>query len=87
MDIEKISEYAACLMSIPDIAALMDVNVDELMEAIADRSSAVSKAYYRSKAKTTYEIRKQEIDLAKSGSPMAVGLVSEYIIEQSQYEI
>jgi hypothetical protein len=86
-DVEKIKEYAACLMSIPDIAVLMGVEVDELSEAVADRSSAVSRAYYLGKAQTTYEIRRQEVELAKTGSPMAVELVSDYLIEQSQHEL
>jgi hypothetical protein len=86
IDTEKIKEYAACLMSIPDIAVLAGVNMDELKEQIADRSSAVSKAYYLGKAETVLEIRRQEVALAKAGSPLAVELMADYLVEQSQHE-
>ncbi|MDR1981340.1 MAG: hypothetical protein LBQ39_06965 [Tannerellaceae bacterium] len=86
-DAEKIKEYAACLMSIPDIAVLMGVDVDSLRGKIADRSSAISIAYYQGKAETTLAIRRQEVELAKAGSPLAVERTSDYLVEQSQHEL
>jgi hypothetical protein len=84
--IDKIKEYASLLMPISDIATLIGADEDELKEKIANKSSAESKAYRQGKAETVLEIRRQEIALAKAGSPMAVELVQEYLIEQSQQE-
>jgi hypothetical protein len=86
-DTEQIREYAALLMSIPDIAALIGIEPDSLTTIIADRTNPLSKAYYLGKAQTIYNIRKQEIELAKNGSPTAVEQAAAYILEQAQYEL
>ena len=84
--IEQIKEYAGCLMSIPDIAVLIGMEEDELKEKIADKTSDISKAYRLGKAETVLAVRRQEVALAKAGSPMAVELMGEYLLEQSQHE-
>ncbi|GHU77537.1 hypothetical protein FACS189414_4790 [Bacteroidia bacterium] len=84
---EKIKEYAACLMSIADIAALIGADADHLQSKIADRTTDISKSYYLGKAETTYAIRSREVELAKAGSPLAVELTGDYLIEQSQHEL
>jgi phage antirepressor YoqD-like protein len=84
--IQKIEEMASLLMSITDIAALLNIAEIELREMISDANSEISKAYKKGKAKTIYELRKQEIALAKIGSPMAVELAERYRIEQIQDE-
>lgn len=86
IDTDKIRDYASCLMSLPDIAVLLGLEADALTSLVADRSSPVSKAYYQGKAETVLEIRRQEVALAKAGSPMAVELAADYLVEQSQYE-
>ena len=63
--IQKIEEMASLLMSITDMAALLGIAEIELRERIADANSAISKAYKKGKAQTIYELRKQEITLAK----------------------
>lgn len=83
---EKIKELAGYLIPIDMIAVLLNVNEDLLREAISDKSSPVSKAYYLGQAETMMEIRKQEIELAKAGSPLAVQNVGDYIIEQKSSE-
>lgn len=84
--IEQIKEYAGCLISIPDIAILIGMDEDELKDAIADKTSDISKAYRLGKAETVLAVRRQEVALAKAGSPMAVELIEEYLLEQSQHE-
>jgi hypothetical protein len=83
---EQIKEYAALLMTISDIAVLIGADEDELKEKIANKTSLESKAYHLGKAETTLAIHRQEIDLAKAGSPMAVELVQEYLTDQSLNE-
>jgi phage antirepressor YoqD-like protein len=84
--IEKIEEMASLLMSITDIAALLEVDECELREAINDSGTGISKAYKKGKAQTIYELRKNEVALAKIGSPMAVELAERYRIEQTNDE-
>jgi len=84
--IEQIKEYAGCLISIPDIAILIGMDEDELKDAIADKTSDISKVYRLGKAETVLAVRRQEVALAKAGSPMAVELIEEYLLEQSQHE-
>jgi hypothetical protein len=84
--IDKIKEYASLLMPVPDIAVLIGMDEDELKAKIADKTSEHSKAYRLGKAETVLEIRRQEIALAKAGSPMAVELMQDYLLEQIQSE-
>lgn len=77
--LDRIAELAAALTPIPEMAALLDINEDMLRLAINDKSSPVRKVYLRAKAETAHELRKQEIELAKVGSPLAVQLTSAYL--------
>jgi hypothetical protein len=84
--IDKIKEYASLLMPIPDIAVLIGTDEDELKNKIADKTSVESKAYKLGRAETILEIRRQEIALAKAGSPMAVELMRDYLLDQTLSE-
>lgn len=80
--ISKVKEYAAYLMTIEDIAVLVNVDSTVLKQNILNRNTPISKAYYSGKTTTVFEIRKQEVELAKIGSPMAVENSAKYISEQ-----
>lgn len=84
--IDQIAEYASYLTTISDISILMNIDADELRTDIMDKSSDVSKAYYKAKTITSMNLRKQEIDLAKVGSPLAVQLTNGYIINMDSDE-
>jgi hypothetical protein len=84
--IDKVKEYASLLMPISEIAILIGMNEDNLKEKIADKTSEYSKSYHLGKAETILEIRRQEIALAKAGSPMAVELIQDYLLDQSIQE-
>lgn len=87
MDIHaKIEEYASLLMCIDDIAVLVNMNVDELKNEISNKSSQISIAYRRGKAKTTLEIHRQEINLAKLASPAAVENTARFLEEMNLSE-
>ena len=77
--LDRIAELAAALTPISEIAALLDLNEDMLRLAINDKSSPVRKVYFRAKAETAHKLRKQEIELAEVGSPLAVQLTSAYL--------
>lgn len=84
--IEKINELAECLTPISDMAVLLDVDVDELRLDIKDKKNPVSRAYHHSKASTALKLRKQEIELANVGSPLAVQLTNSYILNMDSDE-
>ena len=77
--IDELKSYAEALTPISDIAVLMDVSSFDLRAAIADETSAISRAYRVGKATTTLRIRQNELQLADAGSPLAVQLMSNYV--------
>ncbi|MEA5063249.1 MAG: hypothetical protein VB054_07970 [Petrimonas sp.] len=81
-DLEKLKELAGDLLPIDIIATLLDADELILREFIADKHSKISKAYHLGKAQTIAAIRKQEIEMAKAGSPFAIENTADYIIEQ-----
>jgi hypothetical protein len=83
---DRIKEYASLLMPVSDIAVLIGVDEDELKAQIANKTSPEAKAYRLGRAETVLEIRRQEIALAKAGSPMAVELMQDYLLDQVQSE-
>ena len=81
-ELEMIEEYAENLLSINEIAILINKDPDELRQDIHHRDLPVSKAYNLGKMKTILELRKQEIQLAKLGSTVAIELTDKHILEQ-----
>lgn len=85
-ELEKIGEYAGLLMTITDIAILMDIDEDELRNDIADKSNKAYRAYRLNKVQTILELHRYEIDLAKLGSPLSAEITNNYIINQKANE-
>lgn len=83
---EIIKACVGNLMKISDIAALIEVDEDDLKLDILDKFHPVSKLYRQIKAKTIFEMRTAEIQLAKAGSPLAVQMVNEYIKDMEDEE-
>lgn len=84
--LEKVQEYAGLLMNVSDISVLIGVNEDSFREDIGNNNTAVSIAFRKGQIETVLELRKQEIEMAKLGSPMAVELIQKYIIDQKMSE-
>lgn len=84
--IGKIAELAADLTPIRDIAALLDLKEDVLRCVINDPNSTVRHAYMKARATTARKLRKQELELAEVGSPMAVQMTSIYLRDMMQDE-
>ena len=84
--LEKVQEYAGLLMNVSDISVLIGVNEDSFREDIGNKNTAVSMAFRKGQIETVLELRKQEIEMAKLGSPMAVELIQKYIIDQKMSE-
>lgn len=77
--INDIAELAAALTPVEDIAALLDINEDMLRMELATPQSPVRRAYLKARAQTALMLRKQEIELARVGSPLAVQLTGAYL--------
>ena len=77
--IKQIQELAEALTPVSDIAALLDIDENELREEINYVNSPVRRAYNKGKTKTALALRKQELELARVGSPLAVQLTATYI--------
>ncbi len=84
--IERIKDLAACLTPISDIAVLLDIDIDALRMDIHDRTNPISRAYYHAKADISLKLRKQEIELANVGSPLAVQLTNSYLLNMDSDE-
>lgn len=80
------SELAGFLTPIGDIAVIMGVDVDVLRMDVRDRSNPVSLAYHKAKAETALKLRKQELELANVGSPLAVQLTNSYLLSMDSDE-
>lgn len=84
--IEKVKELAACLTPISDMAILLDMDLDTLRLDVRNKNTAVARAYHRAKADTALKLRKQEIELANVGSPLAVQLTNGYLLNMDADE-
>lgn len=84
--LKTIKELASQLMRPEHIALLIEVDQDEFRRNIKHKGSVVYLAYETGKAETILELRKQELKLAKLGSPLAVEMVQKFLIDQEQNE-
>lgn len=84
--IQKISELAAELTPPTEIAVLLGLDVDILRAQLANRYSKAHKAYYKAKAETAHMLRKQELEFARVGSPMAVQMTGSFLHDMTADE-
>ena len=81
-----VEQLASVYMTISDMALILMVPVEELRADIANPSSMVSMRYRRGKALSKLEIRKQEMQLAKVGSPLALDNVNKNLLDMEDDE-
>lgn len=77
--IDRIAGLAADLTPPSEIAALLDIDIDVLRAELAMKRSPVHAAYFKAKAETAHMLRRQEIEFARAGSPLAVQLTGSYL--------
>lgn len=77
--IDRIAELAADLTPPTEIAAILDLDIDLLRAELAIKHSPVRIAYFKAKAQTAHMLRKQELEFARVGSPLAVQLTGSYL--------
>lgn len=71
-ELTQIEKFASIYLKISDMAIILDIPADIMREDIADRSSAVSKAYRKGKIASKVKLLAQEMQLAQIGSPLAI---------------
>ena len=84
--LDQIKELAGYLLEPEQIALQLDIDFSVFRDHLRMKSHPAYLSYAKGKLATILELRKQEIDLAKLGSPMAISLVAEYVIKQKQGE-
>lgn len=82
----ELEEYAAALMSITEIAILLNIpSVARTQFKVLcnqDEDSPLYSAFHKGRLKTKLELRQNIIKLAKAGSPAAEPLAIKFINEQ-----
>ena len=71
-ELQQIEQMASLYLSVTDIATILGKLPEELRKEIRIHGSKASLAYYKGKAMRKLELRKQEIQLAQVGSPLAL---------------
>ena len=84
--IDRIKELASMLTPVSDIAVLMDIDERRFREILSDKSHPASLAYRKGKAERALQIRKNELELAEAGSPLAVQLIGSYLRDMDSDE-
>lgn len=84
--INKIEYYASLYIKISDMAVMLDIPADVLRDAIDIKSSPVSKAYFRGKAKSKVEIHEKVMVLSKLGSPLALDNAHKNLLDMEDDE-
>lgn len=84
--LKEIEEYASIFMKISDIASLVGVESEVLRTDILGRNIEVSKAYKLGKARSKTELHRQDMKMAKIGSPLAVENVYKNLLNMEDDE-
>ncbi len=71
-ELEQIEQLASLYLSVTDIATVMGVRAEELRKQIRIKDDPVAIAYQKGKTMRKVQLRKQEIQLALVGSPLAL---------------
>ena len=84
--IENIEKLSSLYMKISDIALIIGVDENLLRQDVENTSSAISLAYRKGKALRKLELRKQEMELARVGSPLALENAQKALIDMEDDE-
>lgn len=84
--LKKIAELAADLTPPSEIAVLLGLDPDILKAELADKHSEAHAAYFRAKAETAHLLRKQELEFARVGSPLAVQMTGSFLHDMTADE-
>lgn len=85
-DLARIEDLASIFIKISDIAVILDVPPEELRDDIASRSSPAYRAYRRGKVRSIIELRRQEMEFARAGSPLAAESTARALLDMEDDE-
>ncbi len=77
--LNNVFDLGKALTPIEDVAILLDLNQDLVKSEMLLSDSELYKYYHKGRAETELDVRKFEINMAASGSPMAIQHVNSYI--------
>lgn len=81
--LKEIEELAGLFLDPEEIAVLMDLDTDELINAVSSKKGDAYLAYFRGKTKSKKEIHQNVVKMARHGSPQAEELAAQLIVKQS----
>lgn len=84
--LDYVEQLASIYMTITDIALIIEVDPSVLRADIADEQTEVSRRYRKGKALSKVELHKQEMQLAKVGSPLALENARNNLLEMEDDE-
>lgn len=84
--LDYVEQLASIYMTITDIALIIEVDPSVLRADIADELTEVSRRYRKGKALSKVELHKQEMQLAKVGSPLALENARNNLLEMEDDE-
>lgn len=84
--IENVEKLSSLYMKISDIALIIGADENKLRQDIDNANTSVSLAYRKGKALRKLELRKQEMELARVGSPLALENAQKALIDMEDDE-
>ena len=81
--LKLIEEYAGLFFTIEEIAILIEIDYDKFKIKLREKQSDVYRAYMRGKLNSIMAIRKNQLLLARNGSPKAEEAVEKLIKTQN----
>ena len=85
-ELKQIEQLASIYMTISDIAVILDKNEELLRADIKRKNDPANIAYNRGKISSKIMLRKQEMQLAKVGSPLALDNVRKALMDMEDDE-
>ena len=80
--LESLEAFAGALMSLPEIAAVMEIDLEILKRELDNANSPITKAHQKAYLMTKFKVNQKIIDLANSGSSPTQTMAMTLIIEK-----
>lgn len=85
-ELQQIEQMASLYLPISDIALILGVDAEVLRRDIKIKDSPAANAYVKGKVSSKIALRKQEMMLAKVGSPLALDSVRRALMDMEDDE-
>ncbi len=85
-ELQQIEQMASLYLPISDIALILGINAEVLRRDIKIKESPAANAYLKGKVSSKIALRKQEMMLAKVGSPLALDNVRRALMDMEDDE-